>query len=265
MFRDPIYAVTVCVNYGDFLQAIAPHNSPLFDKWVIVTTPDDDETRAVCHKFGFTCVLSEEHRKTGGSVGKFNKGAMVDRGLQMCPRDSWRLHLDSDIVLPAQFRHLLEIADPRPGNLYGIDRVNVQGWDQWQALLKSGFMHHAADMHHLNCIELPKGIPVGARWASWRTGWVPLGFFQMWHSVDDEKGWAMTKHYPKNSGDACHSDTQHAFQWDRKNRVFIPEVVGVHLDSEPSHTGANWNGRKTKRFGPPSATPAETAQIKYPS
>lgn len=249
-----IEAVTVSCDYGDFLSAVAPLNAPLFDRWIVVTKPEDSETRGVCAKFGLTCVLSEDHKLPGGSIGDFNKGAMVDRGLQLCSRNAWRLHLDADIVLPAQFRHFLRIAQVEQGkdSIYGFDRVNVSGWDQWQKLLASGWLHHSADLHHLNCVELPKGLPVGARWCSWRTGWVPLGYAQMWHSSQDEQGWAMTKHYPKNSGDACHSDTQHGMQWDRKRRVFIPEVVCVHLDSEKVHTGANWNGRKTKRFGPKS-------------
>ena len=245
-------AVTVCVNYGDFLRAIAPLNAPLFDRWIVVTEAADDETRAICAKYGLVCLVSEEHRRPVNPYdgGKFNKGALVDRGLQLCSRHAWRLHLDADIVLPAQFRRLLDMASLDPSCLYGADRINVPGWDNWQALLRSGWLHGATDTAHLNCVEFPRGLPVGARWASYRAGYVPLGFFQLWHSSQDEDGWRTTKTYPRTLGDACHSDTQHAFQWDRKKRILLPEVIAVHLDSEFLHTGANWNGRKTKRFGP---------------
>ena len=45
-----IEAVTVCVNYGDFLAVTAEWNRHLFDQWVVVTTPDDELTREVCRK-----------------------------------------------------------------------------------------------------------------------------------------------------------------------------------------------------------------------
>jgi len=38
-------AVTVCVDYADFLKEIIPWNQHLFDRWAIVTTPADEETR----------------------------------------------------------------------------------------------------------------------------------------------------------------------------------------------------------------------------
>lgn len=242
-----IEAVTVCVNYGDFLKAIVPFNLPSFDRWIVVTEAKDEETRMICAKYGLTCLLSEEHHRDGEL---FNKGQLVDRGLQLCSKNSWRLHLDSDIVLPTMFKHFLKLANPDTTCLHGVDRININSWDMWQAFLKTGWLHHSAGLHHLNCIELPKGVPVGARWCSHRTGYVPLGYFQLWHASQDELGWAMTKTYPTNSGDACHSDTQHGMQWDRRKRVFIPEIIAVHLDSEKIHTGANWHGRKTRRFGP---------------
>ena len=48
----------------------------------------------------------------------------------------------------------------------------------------------------------------------------------------------------------------HSLQWPSRNRVLLGEVVGIHLESEPSALGANWTGRKTKRFGPANSPPA---------
>ena len=54
----------------------------------------------------------------------------------------------------------------------------------------------------------------------------------------------MTRH------DATHDDVAHAIQWARRDRVLIPELIVAHLESEPAKLGANWDGRKTKPFGP---------------
>ena len=43
-----IEAITVCVGYGDFLAATLPENLPLIDDLVVITTAEDEETRAVC-------------------------------------------------------------------------------------------------------------------------------------------------------------------------------------------------------------------------
>jgi hypothetical protein len=34
----------------------------------------------------------------------------------------------------------------------------------------------------------------------------------------------------------------------RQNRHVIPEIVGIHLESEPAPNGANWRGRQTRPF-----------------
>src|SRR5262249_12839897 len=100
-------AVTVCVGYCDFLAAAAPFNAPLFDGWLIVTNPDDQETRHVCRRHSLPCLLSEDSRRDGAN---FAKGRLVERGLQHLSRDAWRLHIDADIVLPSRARHLLDAA-----------------------------------------------------------------------------------------------------------------------------------------------------------
>ena len=59
----------------------------------------------------------------------------------------------------------------------------------------------------------------------------------------------------------------HGLQWARPDRILIPEIVAVHLESEPSAMGANWKGRTTKAFGPvstgSSTVPAGSAPIAH--
>ncbi len=58
------------------------------------------------------------------------------------------------------------------------------------------------------------------------------------------------RRYPLHHGDAARTDVQFALQWDRRHRQLLPEVIVLHLESEPAEQGANWKGRTTRPFGP---------------
>lgn len=87
-------------------------------------------------------------------------------------------------------------------------------------------------------------FPIGTRVAiDSFGGYIPIGFFQLWHAGSTE-----IKKYPEVHGNAARTDMQFALQWPRTKRSFLPELVVYHLESEPAPMGANWNGRKTKTF-----------------
>ncbi len=53
--------------------------------------------------------------------------------------------------------------------------------------------------------------------------------------------------------DAARTDVQFGLLWDLGRRQLVPELVVLHLESEPAAVGANWSGRTTRPFGPASA------------
>jgi hypothetical protein len=237
-----VEAVTVCVGYHDFLAESIKYNNGLFDRWIVVTSPDDSKTRELCRKYSVHALVSEDHLKDG--EGAFNKGSLIERGLQHLSADGWRLHLDSDIILPRNFRNIIQTARLNPANIYGADRLMVKSREQWENLQKSGWVGN--DYH---CrVDFPTNHDVGSRWAHKDEGYCPIGFFQMWHSSEDLYKGARVKPYPTNHNDACRTDVQFSLQWDRTHRMIIPELIVVHLESEAAPLGANWNGRKTKPF-----------------
>lgn len=246
MFREPISFVTVSINYADFLDNTLKYNRLHADKYVVVTAPDDIDTRNVCRKYEVTCLVTEDHKRDGD----FSKGRLIERGLQHLPAEGWVVHIDADTVLPPSFRQDIEFAHLDNTCIYGADRILVNGYNDWQKFLATGWMtnNHFGNPH---AVIAPKGYRIGTRWCG-PDGYCPIGFFSMHHRNGGEEEWCgiRAKPYPRNHGNACRSDVQMSLQWDRRKRVLLPEFYVVHLDSEESEMGKNWNGRKSKYFGP---------------
>ncbi len=246
MFLEPISIVQVCVGYADFLVETLPLNRIHAFHMVVVTVPSDTDTREICRRHRVQCLVTEDVSRDG----EFSKGRMIERGLQHLPAEGWILHLDADIVLPGRFRHDLARAHLEPEKLHGFDRFNVQGWDKWQKLKASGWLFDPYSGHP-HTVAPPPGYELGARWAG-QDGWVPIGFAQLWNRKLGEEEWrgARVRGYPVNHGGACRSDVQHSLQWDRRDRVLVPEIFVAHLESEGAATGINWKGRRSVPFGP---------------
>lgn len=238
-----IEAVTVCVGYGDFLWETARANLPLVDDLVVITSPDDSETRSVCKELSIRHVLSEDHKRSGD----FNKARLINRVLDQLGLQDWVLHLDADIVLPRSFRRFLEWAHLDEAAIYGADRCNIVGYDNWAKLRDSGGWDH----HRYGCVQsFAIGSTLGGRHVPQQHGYTPIGFFQLFHgSALIDRGYHLRR-YPIAHGDAARTDVQFALQWDRRQRQLLPEVVVLHLESELAEKGVNWSGRRTRRFGP---------------
>jgi hypothetical protein len=247
-----IECLTCCVDYADYLAEIEPFVRPVVDRWLIISTPADEETRDFCRRRGLECVLTTDFFRNGAD---FDKARGIDLGLQHLSHRDWVLHLDADCLLPPHFRESLEDADLDPACLHTFDRFEVVGWEKWQRLKASGyFQQHSRSAHHNVCF--PEGFPIGARWADTVQGWCPVGFAQLFHS--DAVMWRGIRHrrYPTyGHSDAARTDVQFSLLWPRRQRVLVPEIIVAHLMSERTMVGANWRGRTTKRFsvdgGPP--------------
>ena len=179
--------VTTCVGFDDILDVTLGHNHAHADSYIIVTSHDDTKTHNVCRKHGATCVQTDLFSKNNR---KFNKGAAVNAGFNYFQYHGWRLHLDSDIVLPDNFRRILfNHTHLERDCLYGIDRINVIGKDKLVEIA-SGNQHSHRKIH---------GGEIDHRWVDEYDGYLPLGFFQLYHS-------SCQKSYPYSLGDASHDD-----------------------------------------------------------
>jgi hypothetical protein len=230
-------AVTCCVGFDDLLDITLSLNHPHLDTLIVVTSHADHATQAVARKHGAICVQTDLFRKNGRT---FNKGAAINAGFSRFQYHGWRLHLDADIALPDNFRRILFNHTHLDRHcIYGADRVDVVGSDEIAAV-KSGNGH---PQHAQGFMVAPRPAqPLSARYVDTLRGYVPIGFFQLWHS-------STQKEYPWSLGTAAHDDVMFAEQWPAPFRRHLPTVICQHLCAHAPSLGENWDGaRKQPRI-----------------
>ena len=238
-----VECVIVCDGFHDFLARTLPTNKFLFDRLVVVTSYEEKETQRICEFHHVECVRTDD---MDTRKGKFRKGKGINAGLAALSKAAWVVHMDADIYLPPQTRLLLEQAQLDPHMIYGVDRFDVKGYAAWDEFMSLPSLQHEAGTYiH------PKAFPLGTRLMfNHASGWLPLGYFQLWHP---RTSGIMT--YPEIHETAGRTDTLHAQRWPRNMRALIPEVIAYHLDSEDkSVMDANWSGRTTSSFAHESRT-----------
>ena len=82
--------------------------------------------------------------------------------------------------------------------------------------------------------------PIGSRYVDTLRGYVPIGFFQLWHA-------SAHKDYPLVLGTAQHDDVLFAEQWPRTHRAHLPTVITYHLCAQPPKLGENWTASASSR------------------
>jgi hypothetical protein len=252
-----IAAIIISVDYGDLLAWTLRENRHHFDRLVVVTTPRDSRTRQVCDHYYVRCELTSDfYRSVDGRVDltAFNKAAGINHGLRQLmqerppDRDDWYVHLDADIVLPPRARELMHKASLDPRCIYGIDRMMCPSFDDYIKYASA-----PRPQHQNQIFVFADAFPLGVRIARLEKdgdGYVPIGFFQMWNPTV-----SAVVDYPEEHHTAARSDMRFAMRWPRGRRHLIPEIVGIHLDSERVAMGANWQGRKSMAFGPDCPLP----------
>lgn len=249
-----IECVVVCVNYADFLAHTLPHNKQHFDHMIVVTSPEDKDTQDVCTHYNVECLVTREMTTNGDP---FNKAKGINVALQYLSKRDWVVHLDADMYLPPLTRGILERIQLDKNNIYGIDRMMCPTFEAWSEYIRKPTPIHTGWVY-IHPTIFPMGVRIGEFMSD---GYEPIGFFQMWHP--NTSG---VKLYPETHGAADRTDVQHAKKWNRKNRALIPEIIGIHLDSEDlnlKEMGKNWNGRKTKMFGYSPVEPEKTHKFPW--
>lgn len=242
-----IECVVVSVNYGDFLSVTLPTNRSLFDKMVVVTSPEDERSRLLCEFWHVQTVVSDACYRDGS---KLNKGAMINEGLRALDGDGWVVHMDADIFVPPLFRHIFERLELDEDGLYHADRLMCRDWKDWMR-----FWMRPVLINEANIFVHPRPFPLGVRLAKTEYGgFLPLGYFQCWNQGRKK----IT--YPEQHTDVARTDIQLARLFSRRHRHLLPEVFLIHVETPGifATMGQNWQGRTTPEFGGRELWPEES-------
>jgi hypothetical protein len=212
-----IEAITVCVNYADYLPETLPQLKKYVDRIVVVTHPKDADTIKVVAQQGVE-LYSTTAFYADGAI--FNKGAAINEGLSLLANTDWVLHIDADIVLSDK----IITTKLNDKYLYGVSRLRTP-LHKWQRI-KDG---HSPTLHSMP--RLYRAVQ-----------YVPSGYFQLWNA-----GKYKLK-YPVNCPAANKSDVIFSMQWQPQHRKIIPNYTVLHLETEDYKYGINWKGRQTEKF-----------------
>lgn len=210
-------AVSVCINYADYLRCVV-ENHKHFDRWVIITVESDEATQELCVRYKLKCHVSN---LLGPDGVEFNaaycKSAVINEGLALLDHDCWAVVLDCDILLPRHFRRRLEAQPLEAGCVYGLKGRRVCSDRYTFGLLRDSEPWEAALQRNTQ----------------------PLGYCHIFSLQGSPN------RYPELSRDRgrTHDDDQFIEKFPEMNRRVLPFSC---LHAGP--TAMNWNARVTENY-----------------
>lgn len=141
-----IDAITVSIDYSDYLEQIIS-NRDKFARWLIVTHWSDKKTINICKKYNLDYILSKEIYADGAC---FAKSRAINEGIHHLNPQDWLCVVDSDSLLPEDFKEVIGESVYDKETIYGCRRHNFDG-----------------------------SLKTDNVFASY--AW-PAGFFQLWHT-----------------------------------------------------------------------------------
>ena len=155
-----IVGCLVCVDFSQWLPELLAANARHFDRYVVVTTPADTRTQEIATAAGVDCLVTDVCYADGAA---FNKGRMMNAGLDhLQPRD-WMLFHDADVLLAPHWGEWLRSRVLNPGVLYHARRLHAHTDSQWRAAL--------ADWSAVGNLKIREPA----------ADLLPFGFHQLWN------------------------------------------------------------------------------------
>ena len=212
--------VMVCVDLGEQLKQTLHKNVDYFDSLVIVTTSDDTKTQEIVKQTGATLVISDSCYNNGDS---FNKGNMINSGLEQMELKDWVLFIDADIILPENFRNKLFDLILNPGCLYYTRRLHILDKKDYK------------DCPALRLIDFSKPLD----------NFQPWGYFQLWNvNARSLKEFMKTK-YPSCFCSAGNVDTWFQYRYPKDKKIPLCKTGDFDVVHIPhGDLSSRWNGNR---------------------
>lgn len=222
-----IRAISICVQYSDYLACVLPSWLRVFDRITIVTGPGDTATQNLCRQYGVDCLPTSVF--WSGTPLDFYKGRGYREAMKTCsdlqPAD-WMVHIDSDMYLPPGTNDLIrkELFDDQ--KFHGFERLMCNSPSDWSKYLRASDTSQLSKpnerFEHLGVV----------------------GFFQLFN-------WGRfcqlcPKGYPANSNDAGMDDVKFSAMWGKPR---VGQIWNSH--HKLYHLGLplqNWKGRRSAPF-----------------
>lgn len=135
-----IKGVVVCVGYDDLLEITLQRNMQHLASCLVVTTKDDERTKAVVESVPGCQVYETDAFTRHGA--RFNKGLALEETWDVIGRSGWIMVWDADILLPRHDRY--KIPDLTLGHLYSARRLILEEPRRWH----EGFDWRNAVLHN---------------------------------------------------------------------------------------------------------------------
>lgn len=131
-------AITICFGEkaAKFLDFTLPKNKSYFDRFIVVTSSRDIDTKNVCSRHGVTCVETDSFFRGGAS---FRKGAGYNEAFRRLNFWDFVCFLDCDIVIPKEFESVKNNISDK-SYFYGARRIiipKISDYDEFEASKKT--------------------------------------------------------------------------------------------------------------------------------
>lgn len=211
-----LYAVTICINYADYLVETIS-NKRHFDAWYIITCQNDHATQELCRNHNGELIISELCGPRGELFNSAHaKAALINEALERLPMDGWVLLIDADVVLPRFFRQRLEAMELYPRAFYGLKgRKQCATWEEYDW------------RKHIEPWEEGLGVHPNI-----------LGYFQLFRLDQPHNRYPVNKVMPE-----MHDDIAFQYEFLPQLRKLLP-MTCIHVGPP----GLNWTGRRSETF-----------------
>jgi len=209
--KNNCIAVTLCINYSDYLVYTLSTNTEIFKKVIVITEESDNETISI-NQYENCELFITDRKNRNKSV--FNKSAMIRHAQHYVHKkypNDWICLIDADTEIPQSVASLIDLSTLDKKAIYGLKRFIYMTLDSYKDILNKGQLETEKHKHVIGCMQL---------------------YFNK------------NMLYQRNSYNCSSCEIDFAKQFKKEVYFKLPNYYCKHL----GEIFVNWNGRKSIKF-----------------